>query len=103
VKKSYRLVWQKRRMYDIRFTPSALRDLKKLKLRIHAEEFGNLMSDIRSLAINPRQHGCIKLKGIIDGYRLRIGDYRVIYQIHDKARIISIGRITRRSESTYNF
>jgi len=96
-------MWQKRRMYDVRFTPSALRDLKKLKLRIYTEEFGSLMSDIRSLSINPRPHGCIKLKGNIDGYRLRIGDYRVIYQINDKAQIISIGRIARRSESTYNF
>ena len=90
-------------MYDIKITPSARRDLEKLKQQIHVEEFERLLPAIESLAVDPRPHGSLKLKGMDDGYRIRIGNYRIIYRINDKAQKVSIGRIARRNESTYNF
>lgn len=90
-------------MYNIKITPSARRDLAKLKQRIRPEKFERLLSTIESLTIDPRPHGFIKLKGMDEGYRLRIGNYRVIYLINNKAKIVAVGRVVRRSESTYNF
>jgi mRNA interferase RelE/StbE len=89
-------------MYDVKITPSARRDLDKLKRRIQIKEFERLLTVIESLTANPRPQGSLKLKGIDDGYRLRIGNYRVIYKIFNKTQIILIGRVVRRNESTYN-
>jgi mRNA interferase RelE/StbE len=38
---------------------------------------------IRGLGDNPRPHGCLKLKGEENAWRIRVGDYRIIYEIHD--------------------
>ncbi|MFQ5598595.1 MAG: type II toxin-antitoxin system RelE/ParE family toxin [Nitrospiria bacterium] len=55
---------------------------------------------ILSLASNPRPHGCKKLTEK-EGYRIRIGDYRVLYMIDDDNKVIIIYRIKSRSEKTY--
>jgi len=44
---------------------------------------------IENLADNPRPHGCKKLKGR-NGYRIRIGDYRVIYEIVDRLLLVNV-------------
>jgi len=54
---------------------------------------------VQALADDPRPPGVVQLEQ--DIYRLRVGDYRVIYKVLDEERIILIGRIARRSESTY--
>lgn len=80
-------------MYTIEFSPTALRDYKKLPE--NAVEGLNLAID--SLALNPRPSGYKKLKGR-DAYRIRIGDYRIIYEIHDKILTIVIFRIRHRKD-----
>ena len=90
-------------MYAIKITPSAQHDLEKLKQHIRREEFERLLLVIESLSINPQPHSSLKLKGMDCAYRLRIGNYRVIYKIFNKTQTILIGRIVRRNESTYNF
>jgi mRNA interferase RelE/StbE len=55
---------------------------------------------ILALASNPRPHGCKKLTDK-DGYRVRIGDYRVLYTIDDKSRTVVVYRVKIRSEKTY--
>lgn len=52
-----------------------------------------------ALAQEPRPGGVIKLED--DIYRLRVGDYRIIYLVDDAARTVTVGRITRRREDTY--
>lgn len=63
-----------RRTRNARFTPDVLR-------RVDAK--------IRSLADDPRPHGCIKLAGM-EGYRVRVGDYRIIYTVDDTAHVVEI-------------
>ena len=46
---------------------------------------------------NPRLSGSLKLQGQ-DGYRLRIGDYRVLYSVDDRAQVITIFAIGHRRE-----
>ena len=55
---------------------------------------------ILSLSDNPRPHGCKKLTDR-EGYRIRVGDYRILYAIDDEAKIVVIYRIKIRGESTY--
>ena len=46
----------------------------------------------------PRPAGCKKLKGFEDQWRVRVGDWRVVYFIDDTARLVSVTRITHRRE-----
>ena len=63
--------------YEIVVTRAARKDLAALSHTV----LSNVDRCIRNLAINPRPRGCKKLKGIPDLYRIRVGDYRIIYQI----------------------
>ncbi len=53
---------------------------------------------IDSLALDPRQRGCIKLSGGDNTYRLRSGDYRVLYQIHDEILLVIIAGVGHRKK-----
>ncbi len=55
---------------------------------------------IRSLSVNPRPVAGKKLAQK-EGYRIRVGNYRILYTIDDKARIIVIYRIKIKSKDTY--
>ena len=79
--------------YRIEFHPRARRELAKLPKMI-AERIANAIDD---LEFNPRPHGCKKLAGR-DAWRIRIGDYRVIYQIHDGRLFVLVVRIGHRSD-----
>jgi mRNA interferase RelE/StbE len=57
-----------------------------------------LARHIDSLATNPRPRGVKKLVGEEDIYRLRAGDYRIVYQIRDKSLLVLILRVGHRSE-----
>ncbi len=52
---------------------------------------------IHSLAENPRPNGYIKLKGK-DAYRIRVGDYRIIYEIIDKILLVDVIDVGHRSD-----
>lgn len=53
------------------------------------EDYQKVRDAIRELAENPRPKGCLKLRGR-EGWRIRIGVYRVVYKINDKDRQITI-------------
>ena len=53
---------------------------------------------IDALARTPWPEGCIKLAGADDAYRIRIGDYRVVYEIADRVLIVYIIRVAHRKE-----
>ncbi len=55
---------------------------------------------ILSLASNPRPHGYKKLTDK-EGYRIRVGSYRILYTIDERAKIIVIYRIKIKNKSTY--
>jgi mRNA interferase RelE/StbE len=60
-----------------------------------------LRSAIRSLADNPRPYKVRKIEGAERAYRVRVGDYRVVYEIYDKERLVLIIQVARRMEATY--
>jgi mRNA-degrading endonuclease RelE of RelBE toxin-antitoxin system len=57
--------------------------------------------DSNFLSSVPRQSGCKKLKGGDKHWRIRIGDYRIVYEIDDEAKIVDVTRIAHRRE-VYN-
>ncbi len=80
--------------YTIVFAPRAEKDFKKLDKPIQKQ----LRPKIDALAKNPRHHGAEKLAGEDDLYRIRSGDYRIVYQIQDKQLVVLLVKIGHRRE-----
>lgn len=82
-------------MYQIVISNSAEKDMDKLPA-IALKKIGMAIDD---LAEEPRPPGCVKLKGTIEYlWRIRVGDYRVIYAIADKIEVIDIRRVRHRKD-----
>jgi mRNA interferase RelE/StbE len=79
--------------YQIQITKTAQKQLDKLPDSVA----GILIEAIHDLASTPRPHGCKKLKGR-DGYRIRKGDFRIIYDIFDKELIVELISIGNRKD-----
>ena len=88
-------------MYRIEISPSADRDLEKLKDRISRQDFERLRKAVGSLAKEPRPQGVRKIKGAEKAYRIRVGNYRVVYDVYDNDNLVLILQVVRRSETTY--
>jgi mRNA interferase RelE/StbE len=82
-------------VYQIEITNTAHHHLRNLspinRQRVHKA--------IEQLSQNPRPVGVKKLRGEIDFYRIRVGDYRILYEIDDAAKSISITRISPRENA----
>jgi mRNA interferase RelE/StbE len=83
--------------YEVIITKSAQREIRKLPNSL----IEKVIATILPLAENPRPVGSIKLEGSKNGYRIRIGDYRILYTIEDKIRIVEIESVKNRREA-YN-
>jgi mRNA interferase RelE/StbE len=78
----------------IQLTPAAARQLEKLDPPIRRR----IGTAIDGLVENARPQGAKKIQGSEDLWRIRIGDYRVIYQIHDRQLLVVIVTIGHRSD-----
>lgn len=81
--------------YDVVLLPRAKRELD----RVPREVFRRLDAAIRALREAPRPFGVQKLEG--DLHRIRVGDWRVLFDVLDYERRVVIYRVARRSEKTY--
>lgn len=61
--------------------------------------FRRLDKEVLRLKDAPRHPGCVKLEGNL--YRVRAGDWRIIYAVFDDRRLVQLVRVVRRSEATY--
>ncbi len=80
--------------YSIQLAPAAERQLKRLQNPTQDRIFKRLLT----LEFNPRPHGVKKLEGERNLYRIRVGDYRIVYQVRDKALIVLVVKIGDRKE-----
>lgn len=80
-------------IYEVKFTNAAKRQLKKLPRPAREQVFELAVS----LANNPRPTGVVKLKKR-PGWRMRTGDYRVIYTIEDEHLLVTVIRAGHRKE-----
>jgi len=81
-------------LYEVYLEHAAERDLKRLPVKL----FHRLIDQIKKLAKKPRPAGCRKITGTKNDWRIRVGDYRVIYEIDEGAKMIRVMRVRYRRE-----
>lgn len=81
--------------YKIEIKPSAS---KELELAGSKNDRKRIVSRINRLADDPRPIGCEKLAGREDKYRIRQGNYRIVYSINDQQRLVVVTKIGHRRE-----
>ncbi|MBD2434639.1 MULTISPECIES: type II toxin-antitoxin system RelE family toxin [Fischerella] len=81
-------------IYQVEITSRAAKQLKKLpediKLRIEEK--------IQELAENPRPDGVVKLEDSEDTYRVRVGKYRILYEVKDDLLIVKVVKVGHRKD-----
>ncbi len=80
--------------YSVEVKPSAQKELEALSDKMLAR----VVRKLDTLKNVPRPAGCKKLKGYEDQWRIRVGDWRVVYVIDDATRLVSITRVAHRRE-----
>ena len=81
--------------HEIRFARSAWKELESLEKAAS----NRVLQAIEKLAENPRPVGCKKLQGEKDAFRIRVGVYRVVYEIEDKKLVVLIVRVRHRKDA----
>lgn len=80
--------------YSLEFRPAALRELKKLPREVS----NHLHVIFEKLKENPRPPGCLKMKGDTGFWRVRSGNYRVVYDIQDSKLVVLIVDVGHRKD-----
>jgi mRNA interferase RelE/StbE len=80
--------------YRVEFTAAAARQVKKLPRPAR----DRVLDAIEDLGEDPRPHGARKLVGERTAWRIRIGDYRILYDVFDSELTVSVVRAAHRRE-----
>jgi len=80
--------------YTVDIDTKAAREIRALPRRQQAR----VMAKADALANNPRPAGCVKLAGPSGLWRIRSGDYRIIYQIQDDRVVVTVVKVAHRRE-----
>ena len=80
--------------YRVEIKASAVKEIVALPKR----DQRRVVSAIAALSDDPRPDGVRKLTGSEDAYRVRVGDYRIIYQVLDKVLIVHVIRVGHRRD-----
>ena len=83
--------------YRVEVAPAAGRDLKRLPRSVHEA----LQDAITALGDDPWPPGSRKVIGRERSHRIRVGAFRVIYDVFDDERLVVVARVARRTETTY--
>ena len=81
--------------YRIVIAASAAREYEDLPEAVQ----GRVRAAVDALAVDPRPRGTMKLRGAADLFRIRVGDYRVIFRVSDRERLIDVTHIRHRREA----
>jgi len=80
--------------YQIEWKPSAVRELKKLDRQV----VPRIVDAVEALSSIPFPQGVKKLQGSEATYRIRVGDYRVIYEVYSRRLVVEITRVRHRKD-----
>jgi mRNA interferase RelE/StbE len=80
--------------YDVSFKASALKEAEKLPKAVRLA----VAAKAESLANNPRPVGCAKLAGATNLWRVRVGNYRIVYAISDKDETVEVRIVAHRRD-----
>lgn len=83
-----------RPVYAVRWADTALRDLRAVAERDRAR----IIAAGDALGADPRPPGCKRMKGQPRLWRIRVGDYRVLYEIADAVLLVVVGKVGHRRE-----
>lgn len=81
-------------MFEVQIEKAAEKQLRRIPDPAH----DRLVKAILPLAENPRPGGAKKLSGSTNDWRIRVGDYRVLYEIAEEIRIVRIYRVAHRRD-----
>ena len=82
-------------MFDVQIEKAAEKQLRRISEDMH----GRIIVAMVALGDNPRPAGAKKLSGSANDWRIRIGDYRVLYEIGEEVRIVRVYRIAHRRDA----
>ena len=80
--------------FNLQWRASTRKDLR----RIPRQAVSRIVAEVAKLADEPLPHGSEKLTGSERTYRLRVGDYRVVYELLRDAKIVEIKRVRHRKD-----
>lgn len=80
--------------YEIFYERTVLKTLKRLDRSVAQR----ILTAVEGLAVEPRPVGSIKLSGGDGERRIRVGDYRIIYRVHDDRLVVVVVRAAHRRE-----
>jgi mRNA interferase RelE/StbE len=80
--------------FEVRLKPSAERQLRRLPREAQLR----IARRLDALATDPRPSGCEKLAGVANLYRVRTGDYRIVYEVSDVVLVILVVAIGHRRD-----
>ncbi len=80
--------------FDIQWRASTQKDLRKLPL----PEVARVIAAVEQLAQEPHPHGSVKLTSSEHTYRIRLGDYRVVYEVLTERKIVEVQRVRHRRD-----
>jgi mRNA interferase RelE/StbE len=80
--------------YSVLISPPAQRQIKKLSISVQQQ----IISKLKELEATPRPQGVEKLWDNENLYRIRTGDYRIVYQINDQEHSIIVAKVAHRKE-----
>ena len=81
--------------YEVYLKRAAEQDLKQLS----AKNFQKIIPHIKALAENPRPVGCRKIFSSRNDWRVRVGDYRIIYEVEDREKAVKVMYIRHRGKA----
>jgi mRNA interferase RelE/StbE len=85
---AFRIEWKKSTRKDLRKLPASAAD--------------KIVEAVENLAENPFPHGVEKLSGSEHAYRIRLGDYRIVYEVVMESKLVEIQRVRHRKD-VYRF
>ena len=85
---AFRIEWKKSTRKDLRKLPSNAAD--------------KIVEAVENLAANPFPHGVEKLSGSEHAYRIRLGDYRIVYEVVTESKLVEIQHVRHRKD-VYRF
>ena len=79
--------------YDLQVRPSVWKDVEKIPKR----DLKKILARIESLRDEPRSAASVKLSGL-EYYRIRQGDYRIVYEIDDRNSVVTVAKVDHRGD-----
>jgi mRNA interferase RelE/StbE len=81
--------------YRVELTRAAKKELDILPRKT----IDRILPALRELRVDPRPRGCKKLAGMKNTFRIRVGDYRVVYEVHEDSVLVMVIRVRHRKDA----